>query len=155
MTMESMHRLLEEHRFFHGIKPEYLDVLTGCASNVVFEAGAIMFREGDPAATLFLIRHGRVALELDRPGQGPAVIQTAGEGEGVGWSWLVGLHQWRYTGRAVLHTRAIALNGVCLRKKCEENHDLGYEMHKRIADVMAGRLEATRLQLLDLYATKP
>jgi len=154
MTIENLRRILEEHRFFHGMKPDHLDFLAGCASNVVFADGDIMFREGDPATTLFLIRQGRVALELERPGAGPATIQTAGEGEGVGWSWLVGLHQWRYTGRAVRHTRAIAIDGNCLRRKCDENHDLGYEVLSRVADVMAQRLEATRLQLLDLYATK-
>jgi hypothetical protein len=52
---------------------------------------------------------------------------------------------------AVEETLAFALDGVCLRTKCEENHDLGYEMMKRFSLIIIERLQATRLQLLDVY----
>jgi CRP/FNR family transcriptional regulator, cyclic AMP receptor protein len=47
----------------------------------------------------------------------------------------------------------LSFDGKCLRAKCEEDHDLGYEILKRFANVVTERLEATRLQLLDLYGT--
>jgi CRP-like cAMP-binding protein len=153
--IEGLRRIFEEHRFFKDMRPEHVELIAGCASNVAFHDGEVLFREGDGADTFFVLRQGRIALELEAPGSGPVIIQTCGEGEVVGWSWLVGQHQWHYTGRAVKHTRAIAVDGACLRKKCEENHDLGYELLKRVADIIAHRLEATRLQLLDLYASKP
>jgi len=154
-AMENLRRVLEEHRFFQGMESAQIDLVTGCTKNVVFAEGQVLFRDGDPADTFFIIRQGTVAVELEQPGAGAVVIQTYGEGEVLGWSWLVGPHQWRYTGRAVMHTRALAIDGACLRKKCEENHDLGYDLLKRVAGIIAHRLEATRLQLLDLYSTKP
>jgi CRP/FNR family cyclic AMP-dependent transcriptional regulator len=64
-------------------------------------------------------------------------------------------YRWHFDARAVELTRAIALDGECLRGKCEEDHDLGYEIMKRFALVIAERLEATRLQLLDVYGNGP
>jgi CRP-like cAMP-binding protein len=149
--METLGRILAEHPFFKGLEEPYLQLLVGCASNVRFNAGEVIFREGEEANRFYLIRQGKVAVETFAPGRGPIIIQTLGEGELVGWSWLIAPYRWRFDGRAVELTRAIALDGECLRGKCEEDHNLGYELMKRVAHVMEQRLEATRLQLLDVY----
>jgi CRP/FNR family cyclic AMP-dependent transcriptional regulator len=149
--METLERILAEHPFFKGLEEPYLQLLIGCASNVRFNAGEVIFREGEEANRFYLIRQGKVAVETFAPGRGPIIIQTLGEGELVGWSWLIAPYRWRFDGRAVELTRAIALDGECLRGKCEEDHNLGYELMKRVAGVMERRLEATRLQLLDVY----
>jgi hypothetical protein len=70
----------------------------------------------------------------------------------LGWSWLIPPYFWRFDARVLEMTRAIALDGKCLRAKCEQNHDLGYELLKRFTNMMDQRLQATRLQLLDVYA---
>ena len=98
-----------------------------------------------------MIRTGRVALEIGAPGRENLRIQTVGPGEILGWSWLISPYRWHFGGIAVLETRAIALDGECLRNKCEKDPVFGYEMLKRLSQVMERRLEATRLQLLDLY----
>jgi CRP-like cAMP-binding protein len=149
--METLERILAEHPFFKGLEEPYLQLLVGCASNVRFNAGEVIFREGEEANRFYLIRQGKVAVETFAPGRGPIIIQTLGEGELLGWSWLIAPYRWRFDGRAVELTRAIALDGECLRGKCEEDHNLGYELMKRVAHVIEQRLEATRLQLLDVY----
>ena len=153
-TIKSLEPILSELPFLKGLTPEQIRLITGCASNVSFEPDSLLFKEGDSANTFYILRKGRIALELSAPGQGKITLQTCGENETVGWSWLIGPHQWRYTGRALLTTRAIAIDGACLRGKCDEDHELGYELLKRVSDVLAHRLEATRLQLLDLYSSK-
>jgi CRP-like cAMP-binding protein len=154
MTTKTMKDMLAEHSFFEGLGPKYLEYLAGCATNVVFEAGKQIFREGEPADHFYLIRHGKVSIEVYAPGPGSLSIQTIGEGEVVGWSWLVPPYEWRFDARAVDLTRAFALDGECLRGKCEEDKVLGYELAKRFVQVMVARIEATRLQLLDLYGAR-
>jgi CRP-like cAMP-binding protein len=149
--METLERILAEHPFFKGLEEPYLQLLVGCASNVRFNAGEVVFREGEQANQFYLIRQGKVAVETFAPGRGPIIVQTLGEGEVVGWSWLVAPYRWRFDGRAIELTRAIALDGECLRGKCEEDHNLGYELMKRVSHVMEKLVEATRLQLLDVY----
>ncbi|MFQ5795868.1 MAG: cyclic nucleotide-binding domain-containing protein [Candidatus Bipolaricaulia bacterium] len=149
--METLERILAEHPFFEELDPKYLELLVGCASNVRFDAGQFIFCEGDEANQFYLIRHGRVALEISTPERGPITIQTIGEGEVLGWSWLLPPYRWHFDARTIELTRAIALDGECLRTKCEEDHDLGYELLKEFADIIMQRLQATQLQLLDLY----
>lgn len=149
--METLENTLAEHPFFHGLEPRYLQLAVGCASNVRFDAGEFILREGEEANHFFLIRHGKVALEVFAPNRGSLAIQTLEEGDILGWSWLIPPYQWRFDARAVELTRAIALDGKCLRAKCEEDHDLGYELLKRFAAILGRRLDATRFQLLDLY----
>jgi hypothetical protein len=79
------------------------------------------------------------------------MIQTEGEGEILGWSWLVPPYYWHFDARATEKTQVIAIDGKCLREKCESDHDLGYKLMRRFALIIAERLEATRLQLLDIY----
>jgi len=147
--------ILAEHHMLKGLAPEHLELLTGCAANVVFQPGEYLTREGEEANTFYLLRSGKVAIEIAAPGRGSVPVQTIGENEVLGWSWLIPPHQWRFDGRAVEQTRAIALDGACLRGKCTEDHQFGYEMLLRITQVMTKRLEAARLQLMDLYGSNP
>ncbi len=152
MEIEDLTVILRQHPFLHGLSDEHMSTLIGCASNVHFPEGAHLIREGELANTFYLIRSGRVALEIDVPGKTGLRIQTTGPGEILGWSWLIYPYRWHFGGVAVADTRAIALDGECLRNKCERDPGFGYDMLKRLAQVMERRLEATRLQLLDMYA---
>lgn len=143
--------LLAEQPFFRGMAAEYLRLFAGCASNVRFEEGAYLFREGEPADCFYLIRHGQVALELHVPEKGKVVVQTLGEGDVVGWSWIVPPYRWAFDARALGLVRAVSFDAACLRRKAEEDPALGYELLKRLVPVIVERLQATRLQLLDLY----
>ena len=149
--METLERLLAEHPFFRGMEARHLQLLAGCASNVRFEAGQYLFRQGEGADHFYLLRHGKVAIEIHAQGRDTIILQTAGEGDVIGWSWLVPPHRWMFDGRAVEFVRAVALDSECLRRKCDEDHDLGYALLKRFTRVMAGRLEAARLQLINIH----
>jgi len=151
MIMQTLEPILAEHPFLKGLDPEYLKLLVGCASNVRFNAGQFIFREGEEANQFYMIRQGKVALETLAAERGPITVQTVGEGDVLGWSWLIPPYRWRFDARALELTRAIALDGKCLRQKSEEDHNLGYELLKRFSNIIVERLEATRLQLLDIY----
>jgi CRP/FNR family transcriptional regulator, cyclic AMP receptor protein len=151
VPMRTIDRVLAELPAFAGLDPSYLELIAGCGVNRVFEAGEQLFREGDPADTFYVIRHGRVALEVEAPGKGALMIETLGEGSLVGWSWLFPPYRCSFDARALEQTRTVAFDGACLRGKCEQDSGLGYELMQRFASVMLDRLQATRLQLLDVY----
>ena len=150
--METLEPLLAEHPYFKGLKPEMIATIAGCAANARFEAGQYLFREGEEANQFFILRHGKIAVEAASLTVGPVVIQTYSDGEILGWSWLVPPYRWRFSGKATELTRLLLLDGKCLRGKCEIDHELGYELLKRFADILASRLDATRMQLIDMYA---
>ena len=152
--MENLEGVLRDHPFLEGLEERHLKLLVGCASNVAFKEGEFIIREGQPADVFYFVRHGRVLIETHVPHEGTLIIRSREAGEVLGWSWLVPPYKWHFDARAVELTRAIALDGKCLREKCETDHDLGYEIMKRFALVIAERLEATRLQLMDIYGSK-
>jgi len=147
--MQSLEAILKEQSFFKGLPAKYIDFIVGCASHVVFKPGQVILRETEAADKFYLIRSGNVAIYIEQPRE--ITIQTIHEGDILGWSWLIPPHRYRFSAKAMDNVRALALNGKCLREKCEKNPDLGYEFLKRLVDVFAQRLEATRLQLLDVY----
>jgi CRP-like cAMP-binding protein len=149
--MEGLERIIKEHPFFAGLNEEFCALVCGCAKNARFDAGQYLFHECEPADEFYLLRHGRVALQLTAPGRGAVTFQTVGSGEILGVAWLVPPYRWTYDAKALELTRAIAMDASCLRQKCETDHDLGYEMMKRFMPVLIERLQATRLQILDVY----
>jgi CRP-like cAMP-binding protein len=153
--MENLERILGEHPFLRGMSEAQMSLMVGCAKNVVFKAGEYILHEGEPANQFFFVRQGLVHIETHVPNKGTIIIRSRGEGEVLGWSWLVPPFRWHFDAKAVELTRVIALDGKCLREKCDVDHNLGYELMKRFAIVIAERLEATRLQLMDIYGNGP
>ena len=153
MEIEGLERIIGEHPFFAKMERRFLDIVVGCAKNVRFEAGQYLFHEGEAADQFYLLRHGRLALQITSPGRGALTFQTLGEGEIVGISWLIPPYRWAYDAKALELTRAVAMDAACLRGKCEADHDLGYDMMKRFMPVLIQRLQAMRMQILDVYGT--
>jgi len=146
---------IRELPFFTDLSEGHLKFLMSCAKDVQFPAQHYLFREGDPANEFYVILDGLVSVELLVPGRGATIVQTVGEGEVVGWSWVSPPYRWHFEARTLLSTRAIAFDANRLRNKWKEDHDFGYEMMKRFVNVIAERLDATRLQLLDMYGGHP
>lgn len=151
MSTRSIEEIIGALPSFDGLTPAQLELIAGCGRTAGFEANEVIAREGDPANAFYVIRHGRVALEVAAPGRGELMIETLGEGAIVGWSWLFPPYRWTFDVRALQPVRAIAFDGACLRGKCEADNELGYELMKRFAATMLDRLQTTRLRLLDLY----
>lgn len=148
---QTLQGVLERHPFLEGMRPDLLALLTGCAKNRRFEAGETVTRESDEADRFFLIRTGKVALQIQDTTGGPRTVHTLERGDVVGWSWLVAPHRYRFDARALEPTTVFELDGRCLREKCEANAELGYALLKRVAATLALRLQGMQLQLLDVY----
>lgn len=150
MTVHDLQPILAAHPFFAGLEPAWLALLVGCARNVRFEEGTYLVNEGREANDFYLLRRGRVAIEMEVE-RGPSVVATLDEGQILGWSWLVPPHHWQFDARATDVVHAIALDGACLRRKCEASHDLGYELLRRFARDIELRLYNAWIQIADLY----
>jgi CRP-like cAMP-binding protein len=152
-VQKDIETLLAEQPFFKDFAPEHRALIAGCGKNVHFDAGQLLTRAGEPANHFFAIRHGRASIEIHSAERGPLMLQTVEAGEVVGWSWLFPPYRWTFDVRALEDVRAISFDGECLRGKCDRDPAMGYEFMKRFARVFMERLEATRLQLLDLYGS--
>jgi len=152
MHTTSIRDLLDELGLFADLESADVDLLAGCGKNELYKVGAFLGHEGEGAATFYVVREGRVAVELNAPG-GPLVVESLGPGEIVGWSWAFPPYRWNYDVEALEPAHVITFDTSCLRNKCESDHSFGYRMLKLFSAVAMRRLDATRLRLLDIYGT--
>lgn len=151
--MRTIAQYLPQHPFFEGLDDSVAALVAGCARNVHFRPGQHLFHEGDPADAFFVVRHGRVALEVRAPAGPAVVVDVVQDDDVVGWSWLVPPHRWMFDARATDETSAIAFDAVCLREKAAADPVVGYALLQRVVTVMADRVQSARVRLLDLYGT--
>jgi CRP-like cAMP-binding protein len=140
---------LAEQPFLKGMSKQQLELLAENSMLAEFKADERIIYEGGPANRFYLILQGRVDLELSLPDGGSTHVQTLGAGDVLGWSWLYPPYLWHFDAHVVTPTKAIFFYGTRLRELCEENHDLGYELMKRVSEILIRRLQATRRELAE------
>lgn len=138
--------------FLAKFSPRVQEKLLSAAENFQFKAGQDIFREGDSSLYLYIVKSGRVAVELHVPSKGRRTIFTAGPGDVFDWSAVVEPRLATASVRAVEDTEALGLKGGALMDFCREDCELGFELYRAVTEVIAARLIATRLQLLDVFS---
>jgi len=151
MTLELLANNLRAHPFLHGFSDEHINKLAAMASEIHFAKGELIFREGDESSFFYLLLSGNTALETTAPGRVVRIV-TLGYGEELGWSSLTPSHTKQFQARALEDTQALAFDGARLQHACEEDCRFGYALMQAMLRVVAQRLQATRLQILDMYA---
>lgn len=142
--------ILAAQPIFKGLSAAHLELLLNNSMEVEFPAGKSIFVEGELANRFYLVLKGEVALESTAKGKAgaPQLIQTIGAGDLLGWSWLFPPYFWRFDARAVKATKAIFIYGTRVRELCESDLKFGFELMRRMTEVVIGRLQSTRSQLL-------
>lgn len=154
VQIDDLSRIIDEHPFAHGMDDNLRALIVGCAANERYDAGQYVLREGGRADKFFLIRAGAVALEIASP-SGAIMVETLSDGDLLGWSWLSDPPVWTFDARATQLTRVISFDANCLRRKMDADPALGYEVLRRFLPIMAQRIHAARIQMLDLYGPGP
>ena len=141
--MKTMEELVGEVPALAGLDAAHSSWSRAARRTLASRPASICSARATPRTRFYAIRHGSVALEIHVPAREAVIIETLHEGDLLGWSWLFPPYRWSFDARAVEPVRAIAFDGACLRGKCEADHDLGYELMRRIAQVIIERLQAT------------
>ena len=148
---KTLDQVLGAQAFFAGLSDAHLEALASVAEPVEVATGRTLFHEGDVADACFLILEGDIALEMVVSGRGPHVLQTLHAGDMLGWSWLVPPYRYAYDAQALTEVKAVRFDAVALRSKKAADATFGLELMNRFAEVLVRRMQAARLQLLDVY----
>jgi CRP-like cAMP-binding protein len=151
VTDMSVHSDITEHPFVDGLPPDYLAVLERAAHAARFRSGTRIFSEGTPADRFWLLLDGHVQLDTQVPGRGSVIVESLPPTSVLGWSWLFPPYRWHFSATAVATTSAIEFDAEQVRRACDADAGLGYELHRRFVQVVVDRLQSTRIRLLDLY----
>jgi len=141
--------------FFTGLNEAELKSLSIIASQVSLQRGDLLFREGEPAHTLYLLLDGwvDVVINTDALGERRELVTTLTSGDIFGWSAVV--EPYAYTASAICASpvKAIGLKGTDLMALFEIDPRLCSAITRKICQVIADRLYATRLQMVSLFVT--
>ncbi len=143
---------LAGHPFAAGLSRQRIDRLGALATATEIPAGRRIFAEGEPAAKFWLVTSGRVALDLQVPGRGQLIVETLGPGDELGLSWLGPIRQWQFGAVAQLPVTALEFRSAAVEALCDYDHELGYQLTRRLLGTAIARLQAARIRILDLYA---
>lgn len=148
---ENVMAMLQRHPFVEEFDAGHVEQLATLATRVRFDRDQIIFREGDECSDFYLIVSGLVALEIAAPGH-TFRVQTLAAGDELGWSALLMGRGKHFQARGLERVEALALDGGELLARCKRDHQFGFVFMHRLLGVVAERLQATRLQLLDMHS---
>ena len=148
---ESVVTLLQRHPFVEEFQPQHVEKLASMTTRVRFEHDQVIFREGDECGEFYLIVSGMVALEIAAPDH-VLRVQTLSAGDELGWSAILMGRRKHFQARALERTEALAFDGGELLAACKQDAVFGYVLMHRLLGVVSERLQATRLQVLDMYS---
>lgn len=152
--MDNPKKFLIKYPPFKNLNSDHLMFLFDCAQTVTLQEGDTLFRSGEEARKIYIVQEGKMAIEISSGEERVVTLQTLGKGEMIGWSWLIPPHYWRFDTKAIAPTELISLEGLRVRTKCKDDHEFGYTFMVGVAEILAQRLESTRIQLVDMYGLK-
>lgn len=152
MTMDDVGTALRLQPLVREFTPAQVERLSQLAEWIEFQPGEIIHREGDECPLLYLVVRGHVAIEL--PGLHETLrVETVGPGGEFGWTAMLAGAGRYFQARALDPVRALAFDAAGLRLMCDEDTAFGYALMRRLLAVVAGRLQSTRLQVVDMLST--
>ena len=151
MITQALRAMLNKQHFVEEFPPQHIEKLAALAKPVRFERDHVIFHEGDECSEFYMIVSGLVALEIEAPGH-TLRVHTLSAGDELGWSALLMGSGKHFQARALERVEALAFEGADLLAACKEDTQFGFEFLQRLLGVVSERLQATRLQVLDMYS---
>ena len=149
MSNPSITEYLSAHEFFSEFSDDSLKFLCECSSTREIKKGQILFLQGEHADKFYVVRSGRISIQMPAI-MGPNLeIQAVDEDQVLGWSWLISPYQWNFQTKAEEDSELLQFDGTAILARCEQEPKFGYELLKKFAGLMSVRLNAARQKMMD------
>lgn len=144
-----------DHPFLRGFTPHQRQMLDEISTPVEFLADEFLVRQGKIDERFFLVHSGLVAIQTYSVARGSLTLDSVGDGECVGWSWVIPPYRTHFDAVAYEPVSATAIDAVALRQLCNQECKFGFMVLQKMVQIMEQRLQAARLMLVDFYGTHP
>ena len=149
MSNQSITEYLSAHEFFSEFSDDVLKFLCECPSTREIKKGQILFLQGEHADKFYVVRSGRISLQMPAIMCPTLVIQTVDEDQVLGWSWLISPYQWNFQTKAEDDSELLQFDGAVILAQCEQDPKLGFELVKKFAALMSVGLNAARQKMMN------
>ena len=149
MNNQSITEYLSTHEFFSELSVDFMKLLCESVSTLEIKKGDVLFRQGERADKFYIVRNGRIEVQIPAI-MGPTLeVQTLGTDQILGWSWLISPYQWHFQAKAEEDSKLLEFDGTAILARCEQEPKFGYELLKRFAALMSERLDVSRQKMMD------
>lgn len=149
MNAPSVIEYLSNHAFFGGLSSETLSFLSNCCSRVEISKGHVLFHQGETADNFYVVLNGNISIEMPAIMGPSVVIQSLGQDQVLGWSWLISPYKWSFQAKAIEDTELLRFDGKAILAQCELDPKFGYELLKKFAELMSVRLDSARQKMME------
>jgi len=139
---------IKEIDLFKGMGVEIIDEIFKISVIESHSIGDILFKQGDPAHTFYLLEQGEIRLSIGGEGR---LSFTMSPGDAFGWSSLAGRDVYTATAECKLPSKLIKIETEKLDKIFEKYPATGLIFFKRLSGVIGERLTRTYNTLLSSY----
>ena len=152
MTRQGIRAYLADNPLLSALGEDAINFLAGHVATRRVAQGEAVFRRGEPADTFYMVRSGRISVEIPSVYGPPLQIQSLGAGELVGWSWLISPYRWDFQARAEEDAELLEFDGRIVLEHCEQEPAFGYHIYKQFAGLMSERLSEARQRMMDHWS---
>ena len=138
--MQSALESLRDVELFHGLSDAHRRAVAAVATERHVAAGEVIFRRGDHADALLVIKHGRVDLTFPLQVMGEARevrFKSLDAGRTLGWSALVSPNLLTMSARATTEVELVVLPGERLLAVLAAQPTIGHVVMSNLAGVVA------------------
>ena len=145
--------LLKQYNLFKGFSEEQIKKVADIATEESYKAGFQLWKKGDPAKNLYLVKVGKIVLVMDTY-MGTAMppmqvtVDLITKGDAMGWSAVIEPYVYTLGARCIDDSKAIVFDGAKLRELLNKDSALGYKFMHATAKVIATRLTHTEIILI-------
>lgn len=138
--------------FFKDFTEDELKAVQVICTEESYKAGDIIFNEGNPALHLYVLKSGKVSIDIKvASGKYISVLTLSNFGEPLGWSALVAPFRFTATTRCVEDSTIISIDAMKLLELFKNDYRMGFLVMRRIACLISERIRDTRLQLIHTF----
>ncbi len=146
-------KVLRECTVFSALSDAELEKVASSVLEKQYEAGTVIFQEGDSAEELLVLQEGKVAVQMTLPKAEVRIsrsitVEVITRNEVLGWSAIVEPYIYTMAAVCLQRAEALSLSGTKLRMLLQEDPTIGYKVMKGLIKVVASRLEETRHLLI-------
>ncbi len=143
---------LKFHETFKHMPERLIQKLSDTGQVLTFQKGSQLFRQEEPADYFYIVISGRISVEIPSIYGPPLTVQTLKDGNVLGWSWLIPPYRWTFEATSETETEVLRFSGAILRKECEADPELGYQLLKCFASLMSERLHEARIKMIETWS---
>ncbi|MEZ4389722.1 MAG: cyclic nucleotide-binding domain-containing protein [Polyangiales bacterium] len=144
---EEIHSLFRRASAFDALDDDEVDAFTLFLRERRVEAGAILFREGDPGESLFVLLEGEANVYVRGPGGDHLRVATLAAGDVLGERSCIDPSPRSATVTATSEVRALELSRAELDRMIRELPSVASRLLGVIAQALAGRLRSVERKI--------